>query len=160
MPPRTQRNPAYLTISTVFGSGCPRSGKVVTMPMLFRKSVAGMAVVGRGSRPATVRTILLKTCSSKFLVPSSTSWLNEVVVASVNLTVAPAPLFQSLLVMLQAPSDSRVIVRRLRPPPSRTDAWVASISSAAQVLSLAGVPSATLAHCTAHFALQRWTSKT
>ena len=90
---------------------------------------------GRGRRSS--RRILLKTCSSKFWVPSSTSWLNEVVVVSVNLTVAPAPLFQSLPVTLQAPSDSRVIVRRLKPPPSRTDAWLASISSDAQVLSLA-----------------------
>ena len=75
---------------------------------------------GLGGRQPS-KTILLKTCSSKFWVPSSTSWLNEVVVVSVNLTVAPAPLFQSLLVMLQAPSASRVIVRWLRPPPSRTD---------------------------------------
>ncbi len=51
MPPLTQRNPAYLIISIVFGRGWPRSGKVVSTPMLFRNSVAGMAVVAVGSAP-------------------------------------------------------------------------------------------------------------
>ncbi len=127
--------------------------------MLFRKAVAGMAVVATApAAGGTLKTTLLKTWSSKFRVPSNTSWLNDVVVLSVNRTVAPEPLFQVLLAIVQAASASRVIVNRLKPPPLRTDACVASISSTAQVLSLAGVPLATLAHCTAHFALQRWTS--
>lgn len=52
---------------------------------------------------SVARQIRLKTCSSKFSVPSGTSALNEVVVTSLNLTVAPAPWFQSLPVMLQPP---------------------------------------------------------
>src|SRR5262245_55969070 len=137
MPPLTQRKPPYLTISTVFGSGCPRSGKVVTTPMLLRKSVTGRAVVATGvSAGGQLSTTLLKSCSSKLRVPRSTSRLKEAVVVSLNLTVVPAPLFQSLLVMLQDPSGSRRIVSRHRPPPSRTEGCVASISSGAQLVLL------------------------
>jgi hypothetical protein len=56
IPPLTQRNPAYLTISTVFGRGCPRSGKVETTPMLFRKSVAARAVEAVASLLAVVKS--------------------------------------------------------------------------------------------------------
>ena len=45
--------------------------------MLLRKSATGMAVAP-DSRRHVARTILLKTCSSKFWVPRRTNWLNDV----------------------------------------------------------------------------------
>ena len=130
------------------------------MPMLSRNLAVGTAGERAGSRLLVVSRTWLKTCSSKLSVPSSTSRLKEAAVASLNRTVAPRPLFQSWPVMVHVPSDSRRMTARLRPPPSRTAACVASISAEAQIMVLGGSPLAALPHCTAHLALQRWNSKT
>ncbi len=63
MPPLIQRNPQYLTISTVLFSGCPRSGKVESTPMLLRKSAVGMAVVAaRADRASPARAGRANPC--------------------------------------------------------------------------------------------------
>jgi hypothetical protein len=45
IPALTHRKPQYRIISIVFAKGWPRSGKVVTMPMLPRKSFVATAVL-------------------------------------------------------------------------------------------------------------------
>ena len=61
------------------------------MPMLLRNADVGTAIVATGVRGSAWSVTRLNSCSSKFSVPKSTNRLNELVVASVNWTVAPAP---------------------------------------------------------------------
>ncbi len=46
IPALTHRKPQYLIISTVLARGCPRSGKELATPMLFKKSFVATADVG------------------------------------------------------------------------------------------------------------------
>ena len=139
MPPRTQRNPAYLTISIVFESGCPRSGKVVSTPMLFEKvgrRDGGRRAPARGRRRKhdPVEDLLIEVLGSQQnqLAERARGGVGEP--HRWRRRPCSSPCWRWSRPRRIRGRSSGGSSRRRR---ERT-AWLASISSGAQVLSLGG----------------------
>ena len=161
MPPRTQRKPAYLTISTVFASGCPRSGKVVTTPMLFRKSVAGMAVAAAAWRPAVSQDDLVEDLLVEVLGPQQ----DQLAERGRRGVGEPHRRAGPLVPVLAGDGPGPVGFagdRQAAQAAAVANGRVGGVDFLGRPGLVLGEErrSATLAHCTAHVALQRWTSKT